>query len=448
MHIVNNYIFDPDRLVFYKPDIQKNLLEQIPVDDQFLDLKRCLDKFDKNDMTAKGKPIDQIGICLTYNCNLKCNYCSYSSTNGHSDCLSVDDIMSFVIEAVKSKKMYDIVHEKKDTTLRFFFTGGGEPTYNWKLFSSVVTEIKRICKKYNITPHLELTTNGMLNVEKQDFIISNFDKVMVSYDGMESLQNNNRKCPDLKDSSDIVEKSLIRLIKGGVPVTIRSSIFQKDLNLLKEIYDNIVKRFWGAAEWSIMPIIPVGRALDAISEREYDTSEEKTFLDYYIELNEYAKGQEKRMYISSPLFINSIADYCCGATFNECFWIMPDKTINNCIEAEVETLRTNVGCIENGKVKLYDKYYDSQLDEVKYSFSNCRECIAYRFCKGGCPLKAIRDRKNKTSYKLYECSMLKKYWKYVLSEILLGKECFGWGIEPICVDDLGENVIYKLVRND
>lgn len=444
MHVVNDFIFDPDKLIFYKPFVKKEVLDQIPTNDQYFELKRCLDEFNENAMTAKGKPIDQIGVCLTYNCNLNCNYCSYSSTNGHSDCLSVDDIISFVIEAIKSKKMYDIVHGKNTDPLKFFFTGGGEPTYNWKLFSSVVTEIKRVCKKYNITPHLELTTNGMLNAEKQDFIVSNFDKIMVSYDGTADLQNKNRKCPTLKSSSYIVETSLKRFIKCGMPVTIRSTILHEDLTMLREMYDYMVKEFWGVTEWSIMPILPVGRALDLINKLDYDISDENTFFEYYLDLNKYVSEQKKKIYISSPLFINSITDYCCGATFNECFWIMPDKTINNCIEAEVEALRTNVGCIENGNVILYDKYYDSQLNEVKNNFTKCRECIAYRFCKGGCPLKSIRDRKNNTSYKAYECSILKKYWNYVFREILCGKECFGWKIEPIYIDGLEKNNIYKL----
>lgn len=108
---------------------------------------------------------------------------------------------------------------------------------------------------------------------------------------------------------------------------------------------------------------------------------------------------------------------------------MPDKTINSCIEAE--KYRNDIGCIKENKVIFYEQYYDSHLDEVKRSFTSCRGCIAYRFCKDGCPLKSIRDRDNHTTYKVYECNMVKRYWKYVFEEVLSGRECFGWRVEPI-----------------
>ena len=450
MHILGNYVFDSKRLLFVQMDMYEEYLKKIDYyiheSDNFDDLAKQLLDFDENGMTAKNKQINQIGISLTYNCNLRCTYCSYSSETCNSDELTIDDIIAFVAEAIKQKKIYNTFRIEKDNKLRFFFTGGGEPTFNWPLFTSVILAVKQLCRKYGIEPYFELTTNGMINENQRKFVGDNFDKVMVSYDGTDFLQNKNRKCANLGSSSHMVEQTIEYLIKTETPVTIRTTVWQEDTKFMKEIYDNIIHKFPDVTEWSIMPILPVGRALKNIDEDEYEIKKGETFFDQFIDLIHYSKTLHPQIYISSPLFNNSIADYCCGATFNECYWIMPDKTINNCIEAT--EFKSDVGRIDNGKVNLYDYYRDFSLEQVRKDFLNCRNCIAYRFCKGGCPLKSMRDKKYKTNYKAYECNAVKQYWKYVLCQVSNGYECFGWRAEAV---NFPENIlknVYRLVRDD
>ena len=65
MHTIGNYVFDSSRLIIYKSDYKSVLSD--------------LTKVNPDEMHMDKIAINNIGICLTYNCNLRCNYCGYSS---------------------------------------------------------------------------------------------------------------------------------------------------------------------------------------------------------------------------------------------------------------------------------------------------------------------------------------------------------------------------------
>lgn len=440
---IGEYIFDSDRLIFYKADLSDENVEDInkkvAITDNYEELKLNLHNLNPEKM-INNSSMDLIGICLTYNCQLRCDYCGYSSSEGHKELLTPADVEAFVIKAIKHRKIKKIAEiDIEDKPLRFFFTGGGEPTYNWELFTNVVKLIKEKSKQYNVKTFFDLTTNGVLNEEQRVFIKNNFDRVMVSYDGMPEIENKNR-CSKIKDLNVIVEKSIDDFINSKLGVTIRSTVWYYDFNRLIEMCDFLSKRFRGKYEWSVMPILPSGRAVSKLKSNQFSNY---NFFDYYIRLVEYEKNTYNEIYISTPIFSNVIAEYCCGATFVETHWLMPDKSITNCIEAE--KFRVNVGKIDDGNVELFNPYNDSHLEIVKETFSNCRDCIAYRFCKGGCPVKVLRDRYFNTDYREYECYQIKQYWKYVFEKILSGEKSFGWYILEEKIED---NIIYKLVRDE
>lgn len=449
MHKIEEYIYEPDRLIFYRDSLSEAEINEIykAVDksDKYDELSAYLKKLERKHMSATQKAIDLIGVNLTYNCHLRCNYCSYASTGDKADQLTSEDVLRFVGEAIKKCKIYNrYCEEKRSQPLRFFFTGGGEPTFNWKLFEDTVIGIKHMCEKYGIPCRLELTTNGMLNRKKRDFIKKNFDKIMVSYDGLPYLQGKNRKCADGKANYEMVEESLEDFCKSKLNVTVRSTVWNEDFCLLKDACDYLMENFPEIDEWSIMHIIPSGRALGNIKDDQYD-ADAYDFLACFLGLVNYVKAKKRSLYISTPLFINTIAEYCCGASFCDCYWLMPDRTITNCIEAE-QQFRTIVGNIDETGVHLFSDYEDNHLDIVRDTFEQCRECLAYRFCKGGCPLKVMRDQSYGTEYRNYECELARRYWKYVFKTVLSGKECFGWYVSPVAVNGLSENDVFMLCR--
>lgn len=449
MHSIGEYMYDPERLIFYKKDLSSEavaeILENIAVNDKHTEHMDILNGMDASSAVSRERKINLIGVCLTYNCQLRCNYCSYSSEEGKEDFLKSDDVLALVVEAIKRWKMHCLVgSEVESEPLRFFFTGGGEPTYNWDLFEECVLKIKNKCQHFSVPYYFELTMNGVINNLQREFIKNNFDKVMISYDGISELQDANRRSFGNRTTSHVVEETIKYFIANEVPVTIRSTVWPDDFKHMRDMHDYLCNTFVAFAEWSIMPIIPVGRALTKDTTTSRDNSN-RDFFDYYVDLINYAKEVSSELYISTPVFYNSIVvEFCCGATFVDCFWLLPDKSITNCIEAE--TFQIAVGKIDDGKVNFSEPYEDTFLDVVRQTFVECRSCIAYRFCKGGCPLKSLRDAKYKTNHRKHECSMIVKYWEYIFHKVLSGENCFGWCIAPIDNANVAQYGIFELSR--
>lgn len=122
--------------------------------------------------------------------------------------------------------------------------------------------------------------------------------------------------------------------------------------------------------------------------------------------------------------------------------LMPDKSIITCIESKND--RVVIGNIEDGTLKYKSTYKDSFLKVTQTKYSECNECIAYRFCRGGCPVWHLRD--GNFLKEPLECELQKMYWKHVITSLLKGKYGFGWKFEKIVLQNNKDYPIFKLVK--
>jgi radical SAM protein with 4Fe4S-binding SPASM domain len=195
-----------------------------------------------------------------------------------------------------------------------------------------------------------------------------------------------------------------------------------------------------------LPVIPTGRAINRV-QKEQEQLSDSNFLPPYLDVVEYAKNKYSFINISTPIFNNDIVNafYCGGTTlFCSCPWLMPDKTIITCIEScDVKTV---IGKIEENEVAYFKKCNDTLLKIYQQKFSECRKCIAYRFCKGGCPVRQLMNGSIKTMMDDWECKMIQNYWIYIFKNILDGKECLGWYTVPMKIDGLENIEVLKLTK--
>jgi radical SAM protein with 4Fe4S-binding SPASM domain len=115
-----------------------------------------------------------------------------------------------------------------------------------------------------------------------------------------------------------------------------------------------------------------------------------------------------------------------------------------CLDAKEEA--PVLGEISDGKVKLKDNYHDTLFAKYREKFYECSDCLAYRFCKGGCPIKFLR--KNTDDYAAWECSMVVEYWRSLFGKLWAKKEeeYFGWHLEKIHISECPEADVYKLKK--
>jgi len=449
--LVDGYIYDSNRLIFYNENLDPSDIEKI---DKYINensdsekLKNKIEAHNADSVDVNLIGLSRVGICLTNGCNLRCNYCGDNASDENTASLELDDILFFVTDVMKRWKIRKLTTKKEDP-LDIYFTGGGEPSYKWELFEQTVLMVKRKCDENHIPLSLGITTNGMLTEYQRDFIAEHFNKIMLSFDGLPKIQNKNRHSKLYPDTSSVAEHTIESLVRKKVQFTIRTTIWQDDFCYMKNMAEYIFDKFGESSfEWSILPVIPMGRALKRVR-RDHEILKEGNFLEYYLDTLEYVKNTYGSRNISTPIFPNSLTSIYCGAlAYNcSCPWLLPNKTIVTCLEAC--NSKTVIGRIEDNKIKYFDKCCDKLLKIYQEKFTECQNCIAYRFCRGGCPAKHLICQEEESEMSDWECSMIQKYWTYIFSKILTGETCFGWKTKRVDIDEIKRYNVLELDRVD
>lgn len=452
LHKINGYYFDSDRLLFINDNYSKEIIEDIQSSVKIVcsynEIKAKLDNYNPNRIHINTGAVKNAGICLTKNCNLRCTYCSDNSKDGNVDNLTLDSVLIFVSDVMKRWVLNKFITHTEEP-LGIYFTGGGEPTYDWELFVSVINGIKEKADYNTIPIKLFITSNGVLNQVQREFISKNFDTILISYDGLGEIQNRNRRAADNQDTANVVEDTIKYFSKkGNHLLKIRTTIWPDDFKLLKKMADNIFSSFGTELEWSILPVFPRGRAVSKFNE-QISKDLNPDFLTNYLRLLEYVKLKYGKCIISSPLFSGSLTTniYCGGMSINcSTLWLLPNGEIVTCMESSND--RTILGHVDNHNVTYFTSCRDPLLEIYKKMFSKCRDCIAYSFCKGGCPVKHQSNQytKIKSGEINWECQQLIAYWKYIFSRIISGEKCFGYGVKILKTGKNDEYEVLQMVK--
>lgn len=433
LYSIENYTFDSKSLLLYDSMVNKDSLcavsKLLETDETYNEAHETLGRLNSESMKMNKIAINMFGIVPTYNCNLCCSYCGYSSGDNDKNKLEMSQVELFVRDIIKKRTIKKLIYHT-DEPLQVTITGGGEPTYDWDLFRRIVEFIEDECAANNIPLFCQITTNGVLNDDKRKFISKHFQHIMVSYDGISEVQNQNRRTKFSDKTSDIVEESIRRFEEYNVPMTIRSTIWQKDYSRMNEMYRHIYSLvpYESNVRWSIYPTLYEGRAVGGIDEQEH--SPYKNFLLNYVDLcNDIIKerGTLGLKKIEVPLFSNETYGIYCGAHMINHPWLSPDGSITTCIESKFH--QTKIGEVGNNGLVYYNKYRDPLLEITKHKQNECRDCIAYNFCRGGCPVWHIRAKNIRDEP--FECGLIKEYWLYIIDSVINGKYGFGWRLKKL-----------------
>lgn len=95
---------------------------------------------------------------------------------------------------------------------------------------------------------------------------------------------------------------------------------------------------------------------------------------------------------------------------------MPGGNIISCLESK--EFSSIIGNIHNGIVDISKTYKSLLVEKYKEKFEECRNCMAYRFCKGGCPLKFLYNDKASEEAAIWECKI-----NVIIGNIFSQKSC-------------------------
>lgn len=427
---LDNYYFDSKSLLFFSDTIPFNKIHDISK-------QHIPDISENKGNTQVDKlrilPVTEIGICLTRNCNFRCRYC-IDSAMANNVSVTESEVETYIKEMIKFHRMYKIFINK-NAKLKIYLTGGGEQTSKWDLFRNSVMIIKRICAENKIDYSLGLTTNGYLDNFQREFIKNNINKVMISYDGLEEIQNKNRIQEfGLATNTKVIE-TIQYFINHQIDTEVRTTVCNEDFCNMHLMLDYLITSIGKNFTWSICPVLPLGRAKD------FKNINSNSFFEHYIYLQEYAKKNYNFHKINELFFPKQIIDSPCGAvsTNYQCPWLLPEKEIVTCIESNI--YKTILGKIDNNKIVWNEQITDVLLTTIRNRMKECKDCLAFRFCRGGCPIRALSNKGSNE----WECTEIIKYMKYIFHELLKNGKIDGWILSEAIP---GKKEILKIERDD
>jgi radical SAM protein with 4Fe4S-binding SPASM domain len=124
--------------------------------------------------------------------------------------------------------------------------------------------------------------------------------------------------------------------------------------------------------------------------------------------------------------------------------LLANGDITPCMDAKNKS--PIIGKIKESTIEIFESYHDEVKKLCKDIYFKCKDCIAYPFCKGGCPVKFINDIDSEVKSACWECQMIINYWKYIYNEILTRKKCFNWHLVKIYLPGDADVFIYKMEK--
>ena len=399
---IDDFYFDSDKLIAFSINASESnnfLSDSLSLSciDDYQYVLHQIQSIDKANVPI-SKPCDSdLAIVLTDKCNLNCRYCLSNKTSNNT--CSYVTIRTFLSEFISCSVKENIV---------ISLTGGGEPTFNHKLFFDTILIIRQLENQYHKQIKISLTTNGYFDTDVCEFIIKNVDYIMVSFDVLEELQNQNR--PSIKqDSYAVVSNNVKLLCNSDIAVVIRSTLFSDNFSKMVDLVNTTFTEF-SEADLSIMPVLPEGLASDIIE----NSCTAHEFVNNFIETRRYAHHKFGKI-ITSPLIQTHLRSFFCGGVIPvlKRVWLKPDNYLYTCID-----FNQAIGHVDN-EIRLFDHIHDYLLEFIDNKIRTCTNCIAFRFCKGGCPARhMIYQEKGVFNW---SCLVLQYYWERNLRLALKGK---------------------------
>lgn len=349
----------------YFIDKQENFQEKM----QLINSKNNSIKINNN----SKKTLSKIAIFLSEDCNLRCIYC-YANSGKRDVKVSVDN----------AKTLIDFICTKADKII-LDFHGGGEPL----LYFDIIKELHDYVKNKNKLYKTVLITNGYIENNKDEilhWITNNVDILAISCDGTPEIQNTNRPHVNNLESYKEVEDTIKKLVAKNYNFTVRSTVTN---NSVSKLYD-IIKYFHSLGVHNVIfsPCYNFGRSSDIKL-----IPNAKQYSESFMEAFKYA--YENKINIRTNSFRLPGRNYC-GALPGFNIALTTDGYISTCYEVIDSKDKSGnmfiVGKIENNTVKFFKEKIE-KLNKIENLDYSCSHCSYKLVCRGGCPIKHVRNSK-------------------------------------------------------
>lgn len=316
----------------------------------------------------------KVVIFLSTDCNLRCIYCYASSGMNHK-----------VVSVEKAKVLIDFIASKCDRLI-LDFHGGGEPLMHFDIIKEIYDYAKATGKLYRTV----LISNGVIEKNRDEilqWIIEHVDNMAISCDGYREIQGIQRPSVNsLKNSSSEVESTIKFFVDNNYTFTVRSTITAFSAPKLEEITKYFAEL--GVKYIVFAPCYNYGR-----SNSKKLIPNPVVYGENYLKAIEYAAKNQVRITSNSFRFPGY---HYCGALSGFNIALTVDGDISTCYEVtenneDVASQIFIVGKVMNDRV-IFENEKVSKLIQMENTPDLKCFCCPYRLvCRGGCPVKKIRN---------------------------------------------------------
>ncbi|QTA38011.1 radical SAM protein [Thermosipho ferrireducens] len=344
-------------------------------------------------------------VVMTEKCNFNCIYCYQQQLQTVIENSPLDlkeKQLKLLIDETKRR------FEKQRPNVLSVTFYGGEPLLTLKNLLFLSENFKKLCEKYSVEYKPFIVTNGyLLTSEIADRLLNvGINRVIITIDGTEEIHDRYRKLLDGKPTfSKLIDN--IEKIHKKMFVQIRINISKESINSVKKLIKLIgEKGLMIEFDFQMVEIareIPIQFNDTPLTLKEFAKLE----VELYKEILKYIP-----QYPFNPFRHLKIAR--CDALCQNSFVIDTDGSIHKCW-GEVGNPITVVGQLSEEGIELNQKYA-KWLTYEPYTDEECKNCIVFPVCMGGCTFNAVVVDKLHGSpiKKPYRCIPL----KYNLKEMV------------------------------
>lgn len=329
---------------------------------------------------------DSVVLFPTLDCNLRCIYC-YSK--GGESKKSMDWTMADE-SAINLVIKNAVKNNLKKSTL--YFHGGGEPTYNWEVFTAAASYFRKRAAESGILPEINLVTNGMLLQSQREWIANNVDSIQVSFDGTEDIQNFQRPTAGGGKSFDAAYDSAKLFMEKNMRIVLHATVTEMGMGRIPEIAKFICANFPNQA-MHIEPVCESGRAV--LNKQRFPDADR--FVKGFIEAEKIASefGVEIFYSAATPRLAEMKSSFCGISLPN--FIVTPSGSVSACHEVSDKSHFGSELMIygffdKTSRTFNFDLEQILRLGERASQISNkCESCFARYYCGGECFVKNLKN---------------------------------------------------------
>jgi radical SAM protein with 4Fe4S-binding SPASM domain len=178
-------------------------------------------------------------ISLGSDCNLNCLYCfSKNSKTKKNNILNETDFLKCISKAAE---LVAVNCMRKNLPFYLGFQSSGEPLMYFTKLKLIFEIVSAIIQKNNLRLFSFITSNGCMEKEKYQWVATHIDRICLSIDGNEEINDIQRRTKDKKGTYRRILDTIDILKQNNKTPAIRTTVTRHNVNQLVRIVRHFIE---------------------------------------------------------------------------------------------------------------------------------------------------------------------------------------------------------------